>query len=459
MSLEGALAAHRFGLGARPGEIEAASANPRAWLTRQLEGEVPQPDIVPLESTGAQLAQLMVYYQQNKDAKALNAEKAVKIFAKSRSVFLTEMGARFVHGFTTDKPFTERLVWFWSNHFTVSGQNPRTLSFIGAYEREAIRPHVVGRFEDLVLATARHPAMMIYLNNAESIGPDSAAGNRTGKGLNENYGRELMELHTLGVDGGYTQGDVIALAKILTGWSIDRQAKDGDSGFRFYPQRHEPGPVVLLGKSYDATEAGGVQAIRDLANHPKTARHIAAKFANHFIAENPPPASVDKLAHVFSQTRGDLKAMTLAAINDPVAWKPSLARIRPPVEFVTAAARALDWPKSGMNFTPGTPADVLAVKGVMQACKNMGQFPFTASGPNGWDDMSFAWSGPDAVLNRVEWANAVANRMPGTYDPMRIADASLGALLTAETRQEIQRASSGSQGLALVLASPEFQRR
>jgi uncharacterized protein (DUF1800 family) len=460
MSLEGAIAAHRFGLGARPGEIDIASAGAKAWLLHQLDGAVPQPGMAALPSTGAEMAQLMALYQQNKEARTTgDAANAIKVFAKAREMFLTEMAARFILGFTTDKPFVERLVWFWSNHLSVSGQNPRTLAFIGAYERDAIRPHILGKFEDLLLASARHPAMLIYLNNAESIGPHSLAGLRTQRGLNENYGRELMELHTLGVDGGYTQAEVISLAKLLTGWSVDRQATEGDSAFRFFPPRHEPGPVTLLGKTYPPTEEGGIAAIRDLARHPKTAQHIAQKFARHFIAENPSSDSTDRLAKVFARTGGDLRALTIAAVEDPAGWTPRLNRIRPPMEYITAAARALNWPKAATTIAGDGKAGAGAVRNVMNAAKNMGQFPFTAPAPTGWDDRSEAWSGPDAVLTRVEWASNLANHVPRIYDPVVIAEASLGPLLSSDTRTAIQHASSGPQGLALVLASPEFQRR
>jgi uncharacterized protein (DUF1800 family) len=371
-----------------------------------------------------------------------------------REIFMAEMDARFALGFTTPRPFAERLVWFWSNHFTVSSTNGKTLALLGAFEREAIRPHVLGKFEDMVLATARHPAMLIYLNNVKSVGPESHAGERVHKGLNENYGRELMELHTLGVDGGYTQADVIALAKILTGWGLDPDGKNG--GFRYYPNRHEPGDIVLLGKTYPPTEQGGIQALRDLANHPKTAHHIATKFANHFIAENPPAASVEKLTAVFRSTGGDLKALALAAVADPEAWKPANSRIRPPVEYVTAMARALNW--SSKTAEPGTPG-ASQLRRMMQGCHVMGEFPFSASSPKGFEDTSVAWSGPDAVLTRLQLAYTVARDAPASGDPIRIADASLGPLLSGDTKLAIQRAASGQQGLALAFASPEFQRR
>ena len=250
---------------------------------------------------------------------------------QARQDYLREMSARFLNGFSTAQPLRERLVRFWSNHFVVSVSKGQTIALVGAFEREAIRPHVTGRFADMLQAVEHHPAMQLYLDNAQSIGPDSVAGKMVGKGLNENLGREILELHTLGVDGGYTQNDVIALAKILTGWSIDRgqpalqnrpvarffgaQRIDvsddapAENGFRFYPPRHEPGEKMLLGKSYAQGYQGGVEALNDLARHPATAHHIATKLAMHFIADNPPDASVKRIAAAFQKTDGDLRAV------------------------------------------------------------------------------------------------------------------------------------------------------
>ena len=294
MSLEGAIAAHRFGLGARPGEIEAASGSPKAWLMGQLDSSPPQPQALdgqPFRSSADLVPEVLEIRKMSADQK-----KLLEVFRTYVQLYVREMGARFALGFTTERPFAERLVWFWSNHFTVSAQNPRDIMFAGAFEREAIRPNINGHFEDLLLAVVRHPAMLLYLDNAQSLGPDSMAGVVTGKGLNENLGRELMELHTLGVDGGYTQGDVIAMAKLLTGWSLDPGGTG--TGFRYYPARHEPGAIVLRGKTYPGGEEGGIAAIKDLAQDPATARHIARKFAVQFIADDPPAASIERLQKI-----------------------------------------------------------------------------------------------------------------------------------------------------------------
>jgi len=463
MSLEGAIAAHRFGLGARPGEIAAASSSPKRWLMAQLDAPVAQPQPLPGQvlMTGGQLVVDMFQYQQQekqmREARANgqgNAD-AVKDFFKSRvQIFTNEMAARFAQGFTTDTPFSERLVWFWSNHFTVSAMNPRATTFVGAFEREAIRPHINGTFEEMTQAVVRHPAMQLYLDNAQSIGPDSTAGTRSGKGLNENLGRELMELYTLGVDGGYTQADVIAMAKLLTGWSVDREG-GGDNGFRFYPARHEPGQVALRGKTYSDGYEGGVAAISDLAHDPATARHIARKFAAYFIGDDPPASSVARLETTFKNTGGNLKALAQAVVDDPAAWAQAPGKMRSPVEYITASFRVLNWPKRDEK-----PENLdKQLRGAMAASRMMGEFPLAPPSPKGWPDSSQAWSGSDAVLNRIQWARQVGQRLPANFSAADVADMGLGPLLRAETKATMAQAKTPGEAIALLFSSPEFQRR
>jgi uncharacterized protein (DUF1800 family) len=461
MSLEGALAANRFGLGAKPGEIEQASQDPKAWLLDQLGRGSLSGRFGGLSSTAALVAEL-VKQQQARQAKD---QEAVKTFLmQARQTYLREMAARFLHGFETEEPFRERLVRFWSNHFVVSIQKPQCALFVGAFEREAIRPHVTGNFADMLLAAERHPAMQLYLDNAQSIGPDSTAGQRTGKGLNENLGREILELHTLGVDGGYTQDDVIALAKILTGWSIDRgpgplaqlvnaaMGGEAENGFRFYPLRHEPGQKLLLGHSYPEGYQGGVQALRDIAHHPATADHIAWKLASHFIADDPPEDSVKRISASFRNSGGELMRVYETIVDDPATWRPHSAKFRPPIEYVTAAMRIA----GGEHLAN---LDEKSVGAFVQSARAMGEMPFSALSPKGWPDTAESWTGSEAVLQRVEWANAAAERLGVRSDPLILADGALGPLLAGGTREAMSRAASPVQGLALLFASPEFQRR
>jgi uncharacterized protein (DUF1800 family) len=461
MSVEGAVAVNRFGLGAKPGEIAKASQNPQRWLIAQLEDSDKATRLSTMPS-GKELVDELVLRQKARQAKDPEAVK--EFMMKSRQIYLREMAARFLQGAETAQPFRERLIRFWSNHFAVSIAKPQCAMFVGAFEREAIRPHVTGKFADMLLAAERHPAMLLYLDNAQSIGPDSVAGRRTGKGLNENLGREILELHTLGVDGGYTQADVIALAKILTGWSLDRgqpqmrrmanaaMGSVAEGGFRFYPPRHEPGSKTLLHHSYPAGYQGGVLALTDLAHHPATARHIARKLATHFIADDPPAESVKRIEAAFLRSGGDLKTVSEAIVNDPAAWRHETAKMRTPVEYVTAALRIA----GGDRLSK---LDEKSVAPLVQSARAMGELPFSAPSPKGWPDTASAWTGSDAVLERVEWANAAAERLGRDEDPAVLADEAVGPMLTNDTRVAIARAASPTQGLALLFASPEFQRR
>jgi uncharacterized protein (DUF1800 family) len=477
MSIQASLAVNRFGLGAIPGEIASVGGDPRPWLIAQL-GPADQP--TPLDGRpfkdGATLVQdLQAFRQERREMKRDGRPADLRAFVKQqRQVLIGEMASRFQQGFVSRRPFAERLVWFWSNHFTISVQNPAVASLAGAYEREAIRPHIAGKFEGMLLAVATHPAMLIYLNNAQSIGPDSPAGQLVQRGLNENFGRELMELYSLGVDGGYTQADVIALAKLLTGWSVDIQPKGADrmgrvfqasvnepqtfdgasSGFRYFPARHEPGLVRLRGKTYADGFAGGRAAIHDLARDPATAKFIATKFARHFVSDTPPEPLVARLERTFRDTEGDLKAMTTALIEHPSAWDAGVEKMRNPVEYVTAGYRLLNLPH-GQNGEQ-------QIRAAMQACRMMGHFPMAAPSPKGWSDMSADWSGPDAILSRIEWAQSLGSRLPQDVGPAqvaRLADSAFGDRLSKATRDAVAAAPSGGEAVALLVSSPEFQRR
>ncbi len=440
MTAEAVIATSRFGFAARDGELAAVADDPRGWVRGQLRHRPAQlPASLP--SAAAMVAATLQARQDKKAGETSDAKDAL------RAVFFAEIGARMNAAIASETPLLERLVFFWSNHFTVSALRPVVRGFVGAFEREAIRPHVTGRFADMLLAVARHPGMGFYLDNIQSIGPNSPFGKRRDKGLNENLGREILELHTLGVDGGYTQKDVEALARILTGWTIARLQDPNPGSFRFVPQIHEPGDKILLGRSY--AEAGaeeGEAALRDLARHPATAHHIAVKLARHFIADTPPPGAVDRIARRYRDTDGDLKQVMEAVIAEPASWQPPFAKVKTPTELVVAACRA-----SGLKDVP---AD-----GLVGSLRVLDQPAFVAPSPAGWPDVATAWISPEAVLRRAEWCQAFANRLPDPPDPVAIAAASLGDTLPEETLQAIRRAPDRRIGLALLLASPQFQRR
>ncbi len=261
-----------------------------------------------------------------------------------RDLFQAETLARVDAAVKARTGFAERLVLFWSNHFCVSARKAGLLRVLaGPYEREVIRPHVFGRFADMLLAAAKHPAMLVYLDNEQSIGPNSKQGQRTQKGLNENLAREIIELHTLGVDGGYSQEDVTSFARILTGWRFARRDNEftGEGRFFFNPNQHEPGDHKVLNKVYRQNGiAQGEEALLALATHPSTARHIAKKLAVHFVSDTPDPALVKRLETTFRDTGGDLGAVSRALIEAPEAWTEDAAKLRTPYEFLIASIRA-----------------------------------------------------------------------------------------------------------------------
>jgi uncharacterized protein (DUF1800 family) len=436
------VAATRFGYAPAPGELSTIAHDPRGWVLRQLDAR-PAPLDPNLPNAAAMVAEMLQARQNARQNQSDEAKKAEN--EHLRAIYLGEVQARTDAAVASDAPLLERLTRFWCNHFTVSCVRPVIRGFAGAFEREAIRPHVTGRFVDLLLAAERHPAMLFYLDQVLSIGPNSPVGQRQHKGLNENLAREMMELHTLGVDGGYTQNDVTTLARILTGWSIARLNAPDVGNFHFYPAMHEPGAQTLLGKTYP--ESGydqGELALRDLAAHPATATHIATKLARHFIADDPPKDSIQRIAKVFRDTGGDLKRVTAAVIREDAAWKP-FAKVRTPAELLIATCRVT-------GFTPPPPFQV-------QTLHVLDQQPFFAPSPEGWPDRASDWIGPESVLHRADCCQSFAGRLPNPPDPVTLAADVFGETLPDDTAQAVRRAASRREGLALLIASPEFQRR
>jgi uncharacterized protein (DUF1800 family) len=454
---QAALALHRFGFGPRAGSIAAIADDPRGALLAELErpqaGQINNPD---LPTSGAANRAVFEYRAernaaQKRQRREAAAQPAMEAAAPAqpdqvplpRQLFLNEAKARIDAARDAEIGVVERLVWFWSNHFCVS-QDKTVMA--GGYEREAIRPHVLGRFSDMLLAAENHPAMLLYLDNAQSIGPDSIAGINRDKGLNENFAREVLELHTLGVRTGYTQDDVTNFAKVLTGWTIIPTVTNPDHGgeFVFIKRLHEPGPETVIGKEYDDTGTGqGRAVLADLARNPATGKHIATKLARHFIADDPPPALVDRLTRRFLDTDGDLKEITKALIAAPEAWAPEQAKIKRPGEWIVAALRAT-----------GEAGDI---RRIVQAQVLLGEPLWRPPAPKGFSDDNAAWV--DGLAQRLDVANAFAHREGLAIEPATVMDAALGSLASAETRQTIARAESRPQALTLLLMASEFQRR
>ena len=462
-----AIAANRFGLGARPGELDVVGKDPQAWLLQQLKGAPPVLGGEGLVPSSHTLAKAIELRRRKKDGRADDETQvaALKLPAVYRPVYIDEMFARFGHSVATSRPFLERLTQFWSNHFAVSIDKIAVLGLAGAMEREAIRPRITGHFTDLLLAVEQHPAMLLYLDNQASIGPNSKAarfvdrrGNGRKVGINENLAREILELHTLGVNGGYTQSDVSTFAQAISGWSIGGQdngrklarlgTDNGTPGeFHFREAFHEPGARKLLGKSYgDDGLRQGQAILRDLAVRRETARHISTKLARHFIADDPPPAVVERLTRAWLDTRGHLPAVYAALAESPEAWEQPRAKFKTPADYIYSSFRALAIPLREKRRS-------------LQAFETLGQRNLMPGSPAGWPDTSADWDGSSALLKRIAWADLVAQRMGDARNARELGAQLLGATLTDDTAKAIARAESGAQALTLLLTCPEFMRR
>ncbi|MBW8733592.1 MAG: DUF1800 domain-containing protein [Asticcacaulis sp.] len=463
--LETALALSRFGLGSNTDGIAAVTGDIRDRLKAEIAAGAPVPDHPDLQSTPDLL---VTVYQYEMDKKAERdamksapppaqtdtmAPRAMKPGADLdnpiRPAVIAELDARFNGTMMTPQiGFNERMVMFWTNHFAISQKkNQQVAAISGAYEREAIRPNVFGKFYDLVLAVETHPAMLIYLDNFQSVGPGSAGARDGGRGLNENLAREILELHTMGVGSGYSQADVTSFAKVITGWTITRKANRRTPGtFVFNDRTHEPGPQTVLGKTYAQGDMEqGKAVLRDLSRHPATARHIATKLARHFVADAPPPALVKRLSDTFLATDGDLAEVSRALIDAPESWSPKLTKMRSPLEYVAATLRA-----TGATLKP---------QAIVTALNAMGQPWWQPPGPNGFPDTVAAWASPESLATRMEFVNSLASGADRSVDPRAFAESRLGALLDDHTREAVARAESQAQGLGLVFLSPEFMRR
>ena len=479
IQLESAIAANRFGLGARPGELERVGEG-RDWLRRQLQGGAPLLADATLNSSRQILegaAELADERQEMRRADRANApttppptdeataqrarqqQLAMRLPRYYRPIYVTEVRARLQNAVGTERPFAERLVHFWSNHFAVSVDKIAVLGLAGAMEREAIRPHVLGRFADMLLAVEKHPAMLTYLDNQQSIGPNSPFASRAGGrgrelGLNENLAREILELHTLGVAGGYTQADVTSLARVITGWSVNGvrggplQRAGGPPGeFTFRPQVHEPGVHTVLGKRYAQGDVRqGEAVLADLAASPATAKHLATKLARHFVADDPSPTLVEKLAAAYVGSKGDLPTVYKVLIDAPLSWAVATPKYKTPQDYLLSLYRALELP-------------VPQGQQALGALEMLGQRAFAPGSPAGWPDRSADWDGASALLKRIEYAQAVAQRVGNNRSAAELAPQLLGPALTEATKQGIARAASGVQAMTLLLTSPEFMRR
>ncbi|MBU6408154.1 MAG: DUF1800 family protein [Alphaproteobacteria bacterium] len=489
-----AIAAHRFGFGPRPGELSAIAGDPRGWVKAQLRAPASEPPAIAAlpaaeddllafrrwlarqrlsargETEMAGAGEQASASQEGRQAASLE-QSYVGAF---RDRFVRAVNARIIAAATSDAPVLERLVHFWGNHFTVSSLKPAASVLPPSFERDVARAHAQGRFSTMLIASCRHPGMLIYLDNVLSVGPNSSAG-LTGRGaprapggaggqvrdINENLAREVLELHTMGVEAGYTQADVQALAAILSGWTVDRPRRrdilsdqagerSGDELFRFDEALHEPGPQRLLGELYpDHGLAQGEAALLALSRRPETARFLAFKLARHFVSDAPPAAVIARMAQAYLDSDGDLTSTVEAMVDSPEAWEAPLVKFRRPEDYLIALLRSLN-----IQALPESTAWATT------ALASMGQRPFSAPGPDGWDDTEAGWIGADQVWKRVEFASEMAERFAGAdLRASALAEAWLGPLLSAATRRALQQAESPAQALTLLFAAPEMQRR
>jgi uncharacterized protein (DUF1800 family) len=473
---EAALALHRFGMGPRPGSIAAIETDPRGALIAELERPSAGQFAAAALPSSAKAYRTVADANARRQARAIVAkraqeakrqqmaeapammeakgpdagETAANVAAEAvpdpgRQIYLDEARLRIEAALGAEIGFVERLVWFWSNHFCISADKIRSMS--GAYEREAIRPHVLGRFTDLLLAVEGHPAMLFYLDNLPSMGANSIAGINRTRGLNENLAREILELHTLGVRSGYTQDDVIGFANVLTGWTLVPPGDNPEHGgeFIFNPRLHEPGAQKVLAKTYaDETVEQGRAVLRDLAIHPATATHVATKLARTFIADTPPPALVERMAKVFLETEGDLKEVAKAMVSSDESWTLPPTKLKRPSEWVTCMVRATGLLQADpTRFTDG------------QAL--LGEALWRPSSPKGFPDDEASWI--DGMGRRLDVANNFAERLSGRIDPQDVIETVLGSAVSPEVKQAVGRAESRQQALVLLFMSAELQRR
>jgi uncharacterized protein (DUF1800 family) len=464
-----ALALHRFGFGPTRDSIVALADDPRGAVLADLERPGAGRVSADLLTSGA-AARAVFDFQAARQAEqklASRAQKAAEaageampVAAKAplpdagmrpqqpplpQQLIQKEAQARFDEAANAKIGFVERLVWFWSNHFCVSADKVPAMA--GPYEREAIRAHVLGRFSDMLQAVESHPAMLFYLDNVQSMGPNSVAGINRDKGLNENLARETLELHTLGVRSGYSQADVTNFAKVLTGWTWIQPSEPVYGGeFAFVERMHERGDQTVLGKRYpDNGVEQGRAVLADLARHPATARHIAQKLAAHFVADEPPPSLVAKLEKTFLDSGGNLKEVAKSLILADESWAPQRTKLKPPSAWLVSIARITDAPAA------------MPIGRVLGTQAMLGEALWRPPAPNGYPDTESAWI--DGVPRRLDIADDYAGRLANNIDPLALVDSALGPLASVDTRETIARAESRKQALALLVMAPEFLRR
>jgi uncharacterized protein (DUF1800 family) len=480
---------NRLGFGPRPGDLEQVLAiGVDSYLEQQLNpaqirlSEALQVELNALPTLRMQIGELTGEYQvaiAQFQSQQVTSTPPLPTAPLGRRQFFREVASdatrnRLIRAIDSPCQLEEVLVDFWYNHFNVFIGKALDRVLIGHYEQHAIRPHVFGRFRDLLGATAKHPAMLFYLDNAQSVVPGFVAPTALrprgatdlppprplrANGLNENYARELMELHTLGVDGGYSQKDVTELARMLTGWTFERRDSTGQA-FRYDDRRHDHAAKRWLGRNVELSGlAEGEWALDILAAHPATARHIGFKLAQYFVADQPPELLVQALARTFLSSDGDIRSVLRTLIGSAEFWDPTHLKFKTPYQFVVSSVRAAGY---------SLPANVQVLQGTLN---QLGMPLYGCPTPDGYKNTEVAWLSADAMTRRLSFATALANgrvALNRTIDPNTTANMpaldwnallqTLGPSIKTSTRSLIET-SSPELRAALVLGSPEFMRR
>ena len=460
MRFDPQLADIRFGCGLSPRVAPPSSADAMLDTLRTPDKIAAQFPVETFEIFTGRIAErleLQKIRRKNRGSdEALAAKKAARVLNKeARIAQAAWMGQHLNRWAATDAPLRERLTMFWADHFTATGKTGVLRRGATPYVESAIRPNITGMFEDLLLAAILHPLMIHYLDQERSVGPNSAEAARGGKrkGLNENLAREVMELHTLGVDGPYTQTDVTQLAELLTGVTNARPMR-----ISFRKNMAEPGTETVLGKTYGSDNAHirDVHAVlRDLARHPATARHIAKKLAVHFVADTPDPALVAALEARFLETGGDLGQVTQTLLTHPASWTPERSNVKQPFHFMGSAMRALAVPPAAVEALEERASRRIFATPLVQ----MGHVWEKPGGPDGLPEEDSAWIVPQGIAARLQWAITVPSQLMEVLpDPRSFVQTALGDFAPATVTFAAQAAETRWDGISLILASPAFQR-
>lgn len=441
------LAAIRYGTGLHARHAPPADA---AALLDSLSSEAASP--FPVELWPARLARHRERDALRRTIRDTDPDAVQAVDQALTRASLGDLRATMARMVEAPVGFHARLTWFWANHFAAEGRRPTLARSRAAFIDSAIRPHVTGRFADMLRAAVLHPVMLVYLDQHRSMGPNSPAGQRRRQGLNENLARELMELHSLGLGGGYGQDDVTELAKLLTGLAVDL-----DQGTHFNPRLAEPSMVTVLGRRYGGRVRSLAQIdemLTDLAHHPATAHHVATRLAAHFVSDMPDPALVAHVAARFRDSQGDLMAVYAALLEHPAAWAQERAKVRAPSLWISACARAIGIPAQVLMDLSGPDTR----RFLMNPLAQMGEAWESVPSPAGHALESGYWVTSQRLAARVTWGMALAQDWPGPRDPHAVLDTALADAASDPLRRAIMGAESRVQAVGLILCSPDFIR-